>query len=121
MLSPDEQEIISFLRPLKKQFATSREICRRACGKQRFNEDPNWAKPLLKKLEKQGYLESNANGHYRIKPEEDAKGKVPLAPHIQKILSQSSKDFSTSIIINVDEDYENLTKKPGKPKGDREP
>lgn len=117
MLSPDEQDILTFLKPLGRQFATPREVCRRACGKQRFNEDPSWAKPILKKLEHKGFLETNANGHYRLKPEDDLKKKVPMAPHIQRILAQSSKDFSASTIINVDEDYENLTKKTGKPKG----
>ena len=116
MLSSDEQEILAFLKPLGRQFATSKEVCRRACGKQRYNKDPNWAKPLLKKLEQKGFLETNANGQYRVKPEPDGKKKVPLAPHIQRILDQSNKDFSSSKIIDIDEDYQNLTTKPKKPK-----
>jgi hypothetical protein len=110
MLSQDENDIMDFLKPLGRQFATAREVCRRAGGKQRFIEDRDWAKPLLKKMEKKGLLESNASGHYRIKPADDGKPKIPLSPHIQRILAQSGKDFSEATIIEVDEDYAKLSK-----------
>lgn len=113
MLSAEETLIMDYLRPMGKQFASSKEVCRRAGGKQRFIEDPYWAKPLLKKMEKKGILESNASGHFRIKgdPAEDEKKKVPISPHIQSILARSGKDFSDTIVLEVDEDYEKLAKK----------
>jgi hypothetical protein len=121
MLTQDETVIIDYLKPLGKQFISAKEVCRRAAGKQRFNKDQDWAKPLLKRLEKKGVLESNALGHYRIKPEEDDKRKIPLAPHIQRILAQSSQDFSETAIIQLDDDYEKLSKDaPAKP-GSKKP
>jgi hypothetical protein len=110
MLSSEEIEIIDFLRPLGKQFASPKEVCRRAGGKLKFQKDPYWAKPLLKRMEKKGFLQSNENGHYRIKPEDDKRKKVPMSPAIQKILNNSSKDFGNTSILEIDEDYVNLSK-----------
>ena len=104
--------ILDYLKPLGKQFASPKEVCRRAGGKQRFIEDPYWAKPLLKKMEKNGLLESNSSGHFRIKAKtEEEKKKVPISPHIQSILARSGKDFSDTIVLEVDEDYEKLARK----------
>ena len=112
MFSQEETFIIDYLKPLGKHFASSKEVCRRAGGKQRFIDDPYWAKPLLKKLEKKGMLESNPSGHFRIKGDPDEEKKqVPVSPHIQSILARSGKDFSETIVLEVDEDYEKLAKK----------
>ena len=104
--------IMDYLKPMGRQYASPKEVCRRAGGKQKFIEDPYWAKPLLKKLEKKGMIESNSSGHYRLKGEpEDEKKKIPLSPHIQSILARSGKDFSETIVLEVDEDYEKLARK----------
>jgi hypothetical protein len=111
MQTPEETLIVDYLKPLGKQFASAKEICRRAGGKQKYAEDPYWAKRLLKTMEKRGVLESNASGHFRIKSDEDPKKSVPISPHIARILAQSGRNFSEAIVLEVDEDYEKLAKK----------
>jgi len=110
MLSAEEKEILDYLKPLGKQFASPKEVCRRAGGKIKFQKDPYWAKPLLKRLEKSGMLQSNANGHYRIKPQHDNKPLVPMSAAIKEILNKSDKDFGQSTILEIDDDYINLSK-----------
>ena len=68
---------MDFLRPLGKQFASAKEIARRAGGKRKFQKDPYWAKPLLKRMEKKEVLESNASGHSKGNP--GAQGSITFA------------------------------------------
>jgi hypothetical protein len=52
-----------------------------------------------------GQLEKDASGHFRlIEKEKKNKPKKWIAPHIQKILDQSGKDFGGTISINDDAD-----------------
>ena len=96
MNSPEEREILDYLSPLGKQFASAKEICRRAAGKTRYSKNPDWAKPFLKRMEKKGMLEVDSQGHYRLKrrDEKDANQGIPLDPRIRQILAKSGKDFS---------------------------
>jgi hypothetical protein len=66
-MDADEREIFRFLKSWGSQFVSAREICRRAGGKKRFQEEPNWAMPTLLRMAGRGILESDATGHFRIK------------------------------------------------------
>ena len=90
----DEREIVEYLKAWTEQFISSREICRRAGGKWRFREDPNWALPVLLRMVDKGILESDANGHYRLAQEEKQGRCGWIAPHLRAILQKSGKDFS---------------------------
>ena len=93
-MDAEEKEICDFLKSWPGQFVSHREICRRAGGKWRFREDPNWATPILSRMAEKGIVESDASGHFRLLPEKkDDKKKRWLAPHIKKILEESGKDF----------------------------
>jgi hypothetical protein len=114
MLTRDEQLIFDYLQPLGRQFTSAKEICRRAGGKQKYTKDAYWAKPLLKRMEKKGLLEMDAQGYWRIKPpdkEQDDKHQIPLDPRIAQILSSSGKDFTGSHVLEDDTVY---TTKPPK-------
>jgi hypothetical protein len=105
MLSPEEIEILEYLKPFHKEFLSAKEICRRAGGKMKFTKNPDWAKPILRRMENAGLLEMDAYGHYRIKPpERDAKkGRTfPVSPQIQKILARSDKSFGKIFILEDD-------------------
>jgi len=105
MLSAEDKIILEYLKPLGKAYATAKEVCRRAGGKSKFNDDPEWAKKFLKRLEKQGILETNPLGHYRIKRDENNTFKIPLDPSIRKILASSGQDFSESFLLEDPDDY----------------
>jgi hypothetical protein len=66
-MDADEREIFRFLKSWGSQFVAAREICRRAGGKKRFQEEPDWAMPTLLRMVGRGILESDATGHFRIK------------------------------------------------------
>jgi hypothetical protein len=89
-MDADEREIFQFLKSWSGQFVAAREICRRAGGRQRFHDDPVWAKPVLMRMMERGILESNSTGQYRIKPVKKKKENSRwVSPDIAKILKES--------------------------------
>lgn len=103
-MDADEREIYFYLKAFRKEFISSREICRRAGGKKRFKYDEEWAKPVLTRMVERGILEMDEAGHYRIKPYEPDrhKRKKWVSPQIRAILQDSGRDFS-EIVISEDE------------------
>jgi len=91
VMDADERDIFQFLKSWGSQYLAAREICRRAGGRRRFNEEPDWAKPVLLRMEERGILESNATGQFRIKPVRKSKEKDErwVSPEIAKILEES--------------------------------
>ena len=90
-MDDSEREICNYLKALPEQFISIREICRRAGGKWRFRDDPKWAIPVLTRMVDKGYLESDAGGHFRIRPP-DRKGKdkkkVWMSPEMRELLER---------------------------------
>jgi hypothetical protein len=66
-MGTDESQILAFLKTVKEVFVSATEIARRADNRQRYDTDRWWAKPVLKHLEGDGLVESNADGDYRLK------------------------------------------------------
>ena len=89
-MDSDERDIFLYLKTWDTEFINPMEVCRRAGSKKRFYDDPNWAKPILSRMEERGILESDIQGRYRIKPvPKKKKGKQWVAPDIAKILKES--------------------------------
>ena len=112
-MDSDEREIYQFLKSWGNDFIAAREICRRAGGRRRFNEEPEWAKPVLLRMEERGILESNSTGHYRIKPirKNKEKDKRWVSPDIAKILKDRGAEVESAgeeSGIGPDEYYEQL-------------
>ena len=107
-MDADERDICLYLRSWPGQFISGREICRRASGKKRFREDPNWATPVLGRLVEKGLIDSDSTGHYRLRPRErKTKPRKWLAPHVKKILRESGKDFGQVVEIEDPDDFLN--------------
>ena len=88
-MDADEREIYQFLKSWGGQPIAAREICRRASSKQRFQKDPEWAKPILIRMVGRGILESNSTGHYHIKRISKKSGyKQPASPDTVEILEE---------------------------------
>jgi hypothetical protein len=88
-MDAEEREICDFLKSWPDQFVSQREICRRAGGKWRFREDPNWAWPALSRMVEKGIVESDAAGHFRLMPEtKDDKKKRWISPLLKKTLEE---------------------------------
>jgi hypothetical protein len=111
-MTADEREIYQFLKSWGTEFIAAREICRRAGGKRRFNEEPDWAKPVLLGMAERGVLESNSTGHFRIKPvPKKKKGKQWISPDIAKILKEGGVEVESAADdsdIAPDEYYDQL-------------
>ena len=111
-MDSDEREIYQFLKSREAEFVHLREICRRAAGKRRFYESPEWAKPVLIRMTERGILETNATGHYRLKPlPKKNKGKRWVSPDIAKILKESGVEVENAGeegAVDDDEYYDKL-------------
>lgn len=112
MMDSDEREIYYYLKSWKEHYLSAHEICRRAGGKRRHRQEPEWAKPVLTRMVEKGILETDAAGYYRLKPIDPRGRKIKrwVSPQVAKILNQSGKDF-THVIPDeeeMDKYYENL-------------
>lgn len=87
-MDADEREIHDYLATFGEQWVSAKEVCRRAGGRKRFNEDNHWATPILQRMKDRGVLEGDQLGRYRIKPEKEHKGRW-ISPEIEKILRES--------------------------------
>jgi hypothetical protein len=100
-MDEDEKEICTYLKTWAGQFVSGREIARRAGGKWRFRDNPNWATPILMRLVEKGILESDSTGYYRLKPKLRKKPKQWISPQLKAILEKSGKSFGD--LLDADE------------------
>lgn len=106
-MQADERDICNYLKSWPGQFVFGRDIARRAGGKWRYREDPEWAISVLTRLVEQGLVESDSTGHFRLKMKQKKdKSKKWISPQITKILEKSSKDFSQVIEIEDPDEEE---------------
>jgi len=90
ILNADALEIIAYLKTAPNKFFSMLEISRRAGGRRRFEESPNWAKNLMTPLVEAGLLQVNARGYYRsvtdAQPENKPQAPVASTPRPQRKL-----------------------------------
>ena len=103
-MDSDEKEICNYLKSHHGEFVSSREIARRAGGKWRFRDDPNWAAQSLLRLVEKSVLESDASGYYRLRATEKMKAKRWISPQIKAILEKSGKDFGGVLEVDKPDD-----------------
>jgi hypothetical protein len=106
----DEREIFLFLKTYGADFVAAREICRRAGGRKRYEEDHDWAVPILMRMIERQILETNAGGQYRVKPKKKQKNDRWVSPDIAKILQEKGVEVKgqTASELGSDEYYEQL-------------
>src|SRR6266481_6714309 len=80
-MNTDDQTVLSYLESFKDQFISHTEVSKRAAGKRRFIENPDWGRTVLQRLALQGVLEVNSFGQYRIKPKVVKKEEAEGKPH----------------------------------------
>jgi hypothetical protein len=108
-MDTEEREIYHFLKTRGSEFVGAMEIARRATGRKKFHDNPDWAKPILMRMAERGILEDDASGRYRIKPlSRKDKNKRWVAPDIAKILQESGVEVEGAGDIAPDEYYEQL-------------
>jgi hypothetical protein len=105
----DEREIYNYLKTRGHEFVSAREVCRRAAGKKRYYDEPDWAKPYLLRMMDRHILENDAMGRYRIKPiSKKDKDQRWVAPNIAEILKEGGVEVESGDIAPDDDYYEQL-------------
>ena len=108
MMDADERDVCLYLKSFPGQFVSYKDISRRAGGKRRYREEPEWATPVLSKLVEKAIIESDATGHYRLKTRaDDPRANRWVSPQIRRILEKSGKEFDG--VFEVDKDDDGLT------------
>jgi hypothetical protein len=108
-MDTEEREIFYFLKTWGEEFVSAKEIARRASGKKKFYQNPEWAKPLLMRMQERGVLESDTTGRYRVKPVvKKSKDKRWVSPDIAKILQENGVPVEGVSETGTDDYYEQL-------------
>lgn len=66
-MNTEEKEIYEFLKRFPQQFVSINDISKSVGSRKNFHEDRNWTLPVLRRMELEGWVESNAFGEYRVK------------------------------------------------------
>jgi len=102
-MDSDEKDIYDFLKTFGEQFVAAREICRRAGGKKKWRDNPQWALAILPMMVDKELLEHDSTAHYRIRQEiKKKKEKRWIAPHIKKMLEEKGVDPHQTVEIEAD-------------------
>lgn len=71
--SDEDREVLQYLQTSPETFFSAREICRRAGGKRKWEENQRWALPVLARLVTLKLIEQNPAGAYGIPPRKSKK------------------------------------------------
>ena len=66
-MNAEEQAICGFLKQYPGTFVSVTDISRRLGQQQKFKKDRAWSRPMLRRMELDGLVESNPCGEYRLK------------------------------------------------------
>ncbi len=66
-MNADETEVFEFLKQYPRVYVSVVEISKNVGDRRRFLNDRCWTRPMLRRMEMEGILESNPSGEYRIK------------------------------------------------------
>ena len=70
-LNPIEQEIHDYLKRSPLTYVSVTDVSKNVGHRKWFNADRNWARPILRRLEMDGWVESNPFGEYRLMRRQD--------------------------------------------------
>ena len=69
-MNAEETQIYEFLKKKEGAFVSTTDISKFLDAGRRFQQDRNWARPVLRRMEMDGLIEANPYGEYRVKPQE---------------------------------------------------
>ena len=120
VMNAQETELYEFLKRSPQFFVSVVEISKNCGSRKLFLEDRNWARPVLRRMEMEGSVESNPFGEYRLKhrPEDTTTFK--------RALTMPGFPLGETSIITLDDVTEQLQNAPTsfiekKPDDDRQP
>lgn len=87
--------VYDFLKRFPGTFVSVTEISRRLGARRKFQKDRAWSRPILRRMEMDGKLESNQCAEYRLK--EQSEGAT-----FKKALTQPGVSLGDTTIISLD-------------------
>ncbi len=66
-MNSEETQICEFLKKRGNNYVAATDISRFLDSGRRFQQDRNWARPILRRMEVDGIVEANPYGEYRLK------------------------------------------------------
>lgn len=72
-MGTDEIQVFEYLKSCPNTFASAAEIARRVGGRKRMQDDPDWIRPVLRRMVAEELIESDEFGQFRLKLREDVK------------------------------------------------
>lgn len=66
-MNAEETQIYEFLKTRNGNFVSVNDISRFLGHGRRYQQDRNWARPVLRRMEVDGIVEANPYGEYRVK------------------------------------------------------
>jgi hypothetical protein len=95
MMDADEKEIYRYLKNQAGGGVTASNISRHAGGKRRFQDEPDWARSPLLRMEERGIIQRDAAGAYQLRPVPKDLGNSAkwVSPQIAEILARSGRKF----------------------------
>ncbi len=96
-MNTEQTEIYEFLKTYSNVFVSALEISKRLGNRGRFHNDRNWARPVLRRMEMEGLIESNPFGEYRLKKRTDD------TTSFKKALAMPGMSLGDTTIIALDE------------------
>jgi hypothetical protein len=102
LTNQDQIEIYDFLLRFPQCFVSVAEISKNVGNRRLYTEDRNWARPILRRMEMEGWLESNAFGEFRLKrrPEDTT--------HFKQAIGVPGINLGDTAIIRMDDVKEKL-------------
>jgi hypothetical protein len=91
-LGSDEYIVLRFLENWPESFVSETEIARRADGKKRYLEDPDWASGVLGELAELKLIEQDNLGRYRVNAhpaKKCIKTQQFISPRLREILKRA--------------------------------
>ena len=96
-MNADEKEIIEILKRSPQTFLSMREISKRLGRGRLFEQDRNWARPILLRMEMDGLLEANPYGEYRLRVD------VNDTQSFYQALDRSEASLGETTIFTIDD------------------
>jgi hypothetical protein len=99
-MQQEEKDICDYLKSMRGQYVSGKEIARRAGGKRRFRQDPTWATPFLLELVDRKIVESDSTGHFRlVNKDEEARSarRKWVSPQMKSILEKGGIELTIEI------------------------
>jgi predicted transcriptional regulator len=113
-MDAEERDVYDYLKSWREEAVSIREIARRAGGKHKFRETPDWALPVIARMVEKGLIACDHGGRYRIKapPKNDENQQRWISPQLAKILKASGRNFSENIDLEEDPEQKGPEEKP---------